>query len=164
MTNLNKILAISFYLVVTSCFSSSVHDSNYKGYYKIGQPYAVKDKIYYPRQYENYEAKGTASWYGNKFHGRKTANGEIFNKDELTAAHNTLPLPSVVRVTNLENGKSVVVRVNDRGPFSKNRVIDVSRNAATKLGFVNKGTTKVEVKLLKEETDDLYERLNLKVK
>ena len=88
---------------------------------------------------------GNASWYGNQFHGRKTSSGERYNMNALTAAHKTLPIPSYARVTNTKNGKSVIVRVNDRGPFHGNRVIDVSKAAAQQLGFINQGTAHVKV-------------------
>src|SRR5690606_29824158 len=93
----------------------------------------------------HYDRIGIASWYGSDFHGRLTANGEIYDQNRLTAAHPTLPLPSTVRVTNLSNGRSVVVRVNDRGPFLHDRIIDLSRTAAQQLGFANRGLAKVRV-------------------
>ena len=92
-----------------------------------------------------------ASWYGGKFHGRKTASGEKFNKNKLTAAHRNLPFGTKIKVTNLSNGKKVVLRINDRGPFIKSRVLDVSRKAAKELGFLNQGKTKVHVLILKKE-------------
>ncbi|MDB2574712.1 septal ring lytic transglycosylase RlpA family protein, partial [Alphaproteobacteria bacterium] len=95
-----------------------------------------------------YDNTGIASWYGSKFHGRRTANGEIFDMDLLTAAHPTLPMPVRAKVTNLENGRSVVVRINDRGPFAKDREIDMSRHAADVLGFKEKGTAQVRVQYL----------------
>jgi rare lipoprotein A len=95
--------------------------------------------------------KGMASWYGGKFHGRKTASGEKFNKNKLTAAHRNLPFGTKIKVTNLSNGKKVVLRINDRGPFIKSRVLDVSRKAAKELGFLNQGKTKVHVLILKKE-------------
>ena len=95
----------------------------------------------------NFEEIGVASWYGKHFNGKKTANGEIYNANDMTAAHPTLPLPSIVIVTNLDNGKSVKVRVNDRGPSAKDRIIDVSEKAAIELGFKEKGMTNVEIKL-----------------
>lgn len=116
-----------------------------RGEYKVGKPYQIAGVWYYPRVDENYDATGIASWYGPKFHGRSTANGETFNQNAVTAAHPTLPMPSLVRVTNLENGRSLVVRVNDRGPFAHGREIDLSRRAAELLGFVNQGTAKVRV-------------------
>ncbi len=116
-----------------------------KGGYKVGKPYQVQGVWYYPRVDPNYDRTGIASWYGKPFHGRDTANGEVYDMNALTAAHKTLPLPSRVRVTNLENGRSIVLRVNDRGPFVHGRIIDVSRRAAQLLGFQGKGTAKVQV-------------------
>lgn len=115
------------------------------GRYHVGKPYVIAGITYVPEENPNYRAVGTASWYGDAFHGRLTSNGEIFDMRSLTAAHPTLPLPSYVRVTNMANGKSVVVRVNDRGPFHSNRVIDVSSRAAELLGFRNHGTARVKV-------------------
>lgn len=105
----------------------------------------------------NYDEVGIASWYGPKFHGRPTANGEIYDMNALTAAHTTLPLPSIVRVTNLENGRSMLLRVNDRGPFVKGRLIDVSRRAAQLLGFAAKGTARVRVENVTSRVPDGYE-------
>ena len=118
------------------------------GIYKIGTPYQIMGIWYYPRENSNYDEMGIASWYGPKFHGRRTANGEIFDMNLLTAAHPTLPMPVRARVTNLENGKSIIVRINDRGPFAKDREIDLSRKAAEVLGFRDKGTTEVRVQYL----------------
>ncbi len=126
-----------------------------KGIYKVGDPYQIDGVWYYPGEDYGYAETGIASWYGVEFHGKTTANGEIFNMNALTAAHRTLPMPSLVRVTNLENGRTVVVRVNDRGPFNHGRVIDVSRRTAQLLGFENKGTAKVRVKILPEESRSL---------
>lgn len=95
-----------------------------------------------------YSQVGVASWYGGKFHGRKTANGETYDQNRMTAAHRTLPFGTKVEVTNLRNGRSVVVRINDRGPFIKGRIIDVSRRAAGELGFRNQGITKVRVRAI----------------
>lgn len=134
--------------------TSSAHipmDTN-GGYYKVGKPYRIKGKTYHPNSSYSYNRTGIASWYGQRFHNKKTANGEIFNKNELTAAHKTLPLPCLARVTNLENGKSIVVRVNDRGPFSGKRIIDLSQRAAQLLNFERKGIAKVRVQVLKEES------------
>ncbi len=122
------------------------------GTYKVGTPYQVAGQWYYPHEDFTYDETGIASWYGADFHGGKTSNGEIFNKDELTAAHKTLPLPTLARVTNLENGKSIVVRINDRGPFSGERIIDVSQRAAQLLGFEKKGTAQVRVQVLSDES------------
>ena len=115
------------------------------GIFRVGSPYVVAGQTYVPQYDPNYRAEGLASWYGDDFHGRFTANGEIFDKDGITAAHTTLPLPSYVRVTNLTNGKSLIVRVNDRGPYAHNRLIDVSTRAAHLLGFYNRGTVPVRV-------------------
>ncbi len=138
------------------------NEGQYIGYFKIGNPYDIEGLEYVPQDYEDFEETGTASWYGDQFNGKKTANGEYYNMHSMTAAHPTLPLPSLVRVTNLRNGKSVIARVNDRGPFSKNRVIDVSEKAAIALDFKNKGTTEVKVEFLKTETDKLLEKLKIK--
>lgn len=118
-----------------------VHSGNYKK-----DPYSVLGKTYYPRPTaRGYQEVGTASWYGTKFHGQATANGEIYDLYGMTAAHKTLPLPSYVKVTNLDNGRSVILRVNDRGPFYSNRVIDLSFAAAKKLGYADMGTARVKV-------------------
>lgn len=122
------------------------------GHYKVGVPYTIKGQTYYPQENFSYEETGIASWYGPGFHGRKTANGEKFDQDEMTAAHRTLQLPSVARVTNLDNGRSVVVRVNDRGPYASNRIMDLSRRAAEELGFIRQGTANVHVQVLENES------------
>jgi rare lipoprotein A len=112
---------------------------------KIGKPYQINGEWYFPRMVDRYREIGVASWYGLPFHGRQTANGEIYDMHGMTAAHPTLPLPSLARVTNLENGRSIKVRINDRGPFAKKRIIDLSRRAAWELGFKEQGTAEVEV-------------------
>ncbi|MBX3584530.1 MAG: septal ring lytic transglycosylase RlpA family protein [Rhizobiaceae bacterium] len=112
---------------------------------QIGKPYKVRGKVYYPKEEKNYKKTGLASWYGDAFHGRLTANGEIYDMTHLTAAHPTMPLPSYARVTNMENGSSVIVRVNDRGPYSHNRLIDLSKRAAEMLDYTHSGTAKVKV-------------------
>ena len=111
----------------------------------VGKPYRIAGKWYRPAENTSYNETGTASWYGPNFHGRQTANGEIFDQFALSAAHPTLPLPSYVRVKNLANGRSITVRVNDRGPFANNRLIDLSRRSAEVLGFINAGTARVQV-------------------
>lgn len=118
------------------------------GVYKVGKPYQVGGEWYYPKEDPDYSNVGIASWYGLDFHGRRTANGEIYDMDSLTAAHPTLPLPSYAKVTNLENGREVVVRINDRGPYAAGREIDVSKRAAELLAFKDKGTAKVRVSYL----------------
>ena len=115
------------------------------GTYRVGKPYTVGGKTYVPREDANYRAEGVASWYGDAFHGRLTANGEVFDMASLTAAHPTLPIPSYARVTNLSNGKSLIVRVNDRGPFHNDRLIDLSNRAADLLAFKGNGIARVRV-------------------
>ena len=120
--------------------------------YKIGNKYEVKGKFYYPKKDLNYNKTGIASWYGPKFHGKLTANGEIYDQNALTAAHKTLPLPSSVKVTNLVNSKSLILRINDRGPFVNDRIIDLSSKAADLLDLKKNGTGLVRVTILKEQT------------
>jgi peptidoglycan lytic transglycosylase len=115
------------------------------GRYQVGEPYQVKGKWYKPEDDPDYVAVGLASWYGPNFHGRLTANGEVYNQYALSAAHPTLPLPSYARVTNLDNGRSVIVRVNDRGPFAHDRIIDLSARAADVLNYQKKGVASVKV-------------------
>src|SRR4051795_12476925 len=115
------------------------------GTYRVGKPYTVAGRVYVPEEDPNYRAEGMASWYGDDFHGRLTANGEVFDMTSLTAAHPTLPIPSYARVTNVRNGKSLIVRVNDRGPYHDNRLIDVSNKAAELLEFKANGVAKVRV-------------------
>lgn len=105
-------------------------DKTASGTYKVGKPYQINGVWYYPSEDYGYDETGVGSWYGPDFHGKPTANGEIFDQNGLTAAHRTLPMPSLVRVTNLENGRSIMVRVNDRGPFAHGRIIDLSRRSA----------------------------------
>jgi len=112
-------------------------------------PYTVLGQTYYLMEDEtDYRERGIASWYGKKFHGRRTSNGEVYDMYAMTAAHKKLPIPSYVRVTNLENDRQVVVRVNDRGPFHENRIIDLSYAAAQRLGFADQGTAEVEVEII----------------
>ncbi len=120
--------------------------------YKVGKPYQVSGVWYYPREDYDYDETGIASWYGPDFHGKMTANGEAFDQNAVSAAHKTLPMPSVVRVTNLDNGRSLVVRINDRGPFVNGRIIDLSRRAAQLLGVEGAGTAKVRVQVLADES------------
>ncbi|SMF78971.1 rare lipoprotein A [Azospirillum oryzae] len=122
------------------------------GVYKVGKPYQINGVWYYPKEDYGYDETGIASWYGPGFHEKATANGEIYDQNELTAAHKTLPMPSLVRVTNLDNGRSIVVRVNDRGPYANGRIIDMSRRGAQLLGFDGPGTAKVRVQILAEES------------
>ncbi|TPO01405.1 septal ring lytic transglycosylase RlpA family protein [Mesorhizobium sp. B1-1-5] len=112
---------------------------------QLGKPYQVRGKWYYPKEDKGYAKVGLASWYGDAFHGRLTANGEVYDMTHLTAAHPTMPLPSYARVTNLETGSSVIVRVNDRGPYHEGRIIDVSERAAQMLDYAKVGTARVKV-------------------
>lgn len=146
---------LPFLLVLASCSSNPLIASGKGGRYKEGGIYKIKGVKYNARKNLNYVETGLASWYGGKFHGRKTANGEIFNKHQLTAAHKTLPMPTYVRVKNLKNGRSLVLRVNDRGPYksdhgtdTRNRIIDVSRKAAELLDFLKAGTARVQVRYI----------------
>ena len=130
-----------------------------RGHYKVGQPYEIKGVWYYPAEDPFYDEEGIASWYGEPFHGQLTANGEIYDMNELTAAHKTLPMPVYVRVTNLENGRSLVLRVNDRGPFIAGRIIDVSRRGAQLLGFEENGTAQVRVQVIDRESGRTWAEL-----
>lgn len=131
---------------------SITRDTQSQGGYKVGNPYLIDGQEYMPQENFNYSETGIASWYGPGFHAKKTANGEDYDQNELTAAHRTLQMPSLVRVTNLDNGRSVVLRVNDRGPFARGRIIDVSSKAADLLAFKGKGTAKVRVETLPAES------------
>ncbi len=135
------------------------YEKHATGEFKIGASYSQKGKKYAPEVDIDYNEEGLASWYGPRFHGGKTANGSKFDQNEYTAAHRTLPLPSVVRVVNLENQRSVLLVVNDRGPFQKlgkgKRIIDISKKAAQDLGMLHKGVAKVRVEYLHEETKKL---------
>ena len=115
------------------------------GAYKVGKPYNINGRTYVPQENPHYRAEGVASWYGRDFHGRLTANGEVYDMHSISAAHTTLPLPSYVRVTNLNNGRSIVVRVNDRGPYHRDRVIDLSIGTAKALDFYRRGIARVRV-------------------
>ncbi len=129
------------------------------GYVKTGKPYKVMGQWYYPlASAAGYNETGVASWYGKKFHGKATANGERYDMHTMSAAHKTLPMPTMVRVTNLDNGRSVVVRVNDRGPFIKSRIIDLSYAAARSLGYDKKGTAHVRVQTLDGNTSTARNR------
>lgn len=150
---LSSAAAISAILALAACSSGPVP----KGV-KIGKPYSVSGKTYYPAYDPTYDETGIASWYGPGFHGSSTANGEQFDTHDLTCAHPTLPMPSMVRVTNLENGKTLVVRVNDRGPFAEGRIVDLSKEAAKRLGI--KGLAKVRVQYLRDESEQYIAAVN----
>jgi rare lipoprotein A len=131
-------------LTLAGCGSSSA-----PGAYKLGKPYQIGGRWYYPEYDPGYDRVGTASWYGEQFHGRATANGERFDRKSVSAAHPTLPLPSLVRVVNLANHRELVVRVNDRGPFVDDRLIDLSQEAARQLGFERQGLAQVRVQFVR---------------
>lgn len=131
------------------------------GVYKVGKPYQIAGRWYHPREEPDYVESGIASWYGADFHGRKTANGEIYDMNALTAAHRTLPMPSYAYVTALKTGRTVLVRINDRGPFAGNRIIDLSKATATALGIKSDGISKVRVRYAGRAPlngDDRHER------
>lgn len=130
-----------------------------QGGYKVGTPYQIEGTWYTPKEDYSYQEVGLASWYGKDFHGKRTANGEKYDMNAMTAAHRTLPMPSLVRVTNVDNGRSAILRVNDRGPFARSRVLDVSKRAADALGFASQGTATVRVEILAEESIALKTRL-----
>jgi rare lipoprotein A len=123
-----------------------------RGLYKVGNPYLIDGVPYYPHEDYEYSEIGTASWYGDSFHGQRTANGEVFDKEKLTAAHRTLPMPALVRVTNMDTGVSINVKVNDRGPFARDRIIDLSSAAADALDMKATGTARVKVEILADES------------
>lgn len=125
--------------------SISLADERKNAVAKVGKPYSIGGRWYIPRHDPNYNDVGMASWYGPDFDGKRTANGEIYNMMRLTAAHPTLPMPSYVSVTNMSNGRTIVVRVNDRGPFARGRIIDLSKRAAQLLGYTGHGTARVRV-------------------
>ena len=153
-------LCVVLGFLLTACASSGPEFGNnhHPGYhrgqpsYKVGAAYQINGVWYHPRVDYDYDETGLASWYGEAFDGQATANGEIYNLNELSAAHKTLPLPSVVEVTNQRNGRSLRLRVNDRGPYVEGRIIDVSRRASQLLGFETAGTTPVRVRILKDES------------
>jgi rare lipoprotein A len=128
------------------------------GYFKVGSSYKIKGRRYQPKETYNYTETGIASWYGPGFDGKMTANGEIFDEDEFTAAHKTLQLPSIIRVTNLSNGRTIILRVNDRGPFAHDRILDVSDRAASVLGFKHKGTAKIRLEVLGDASREVASR------
>jgi rare lipoprotein A len=158
---MKRLLAcMALLLILTGCSELELasntakynHHAQEEGTFKVGNPYKVEGEWYYPKEQYTYSETGIASWYGPGFNGHHTANGEVYDANELTAAHRTLQMPSLVRVTNLDNGKSVIVRVNDRGPYRRGRVMDVSSKAADLLGFKGSGTAKVRLDLLPRES------------
>jgi rare lipoprotein A len=164
MRNASRILCIAagsaaLALALSACGSgpqgrpSARSPDDGRGAYKVGKAYDIDGKTYYPAENWSYDEVGMASWYGPGFHGRQTASGEIYDQHATSAAHPTLPMPSIVRVTNLANGKEVIARVNDRGPFAHNRLIDLSKGAARQIGLDISGTAKVRVQLLTRESE-----------
>ena len=156
----NKIFLLFVVFFIISCsetsfiINSAKRLSNYTKdpNYKVGKPYKVNGQWFYPAVNYNYDEVGLASWYGPNFHGKKTANGEIFDQNIVSAAHKTLPMPSIVRVTNLENDKVLEIRINDRGPFVRRRIIDLSKKAAEILGVIKSGTAKVRVQIIEDKS------------
>jgi rare lipoprotein A len=146
-------------LAVNTAKKLSPPEATSRGVYKVGNPYQIDGVWYYPAEDYNYDETGIASWYGPGFHQKFTANGEIFDQNDLTAAHRTLPMPCFVRVTNLDNGRSIVLRVNDRGPYARGRILDVSRRGAQLLGYEGGGTARVRVQILAQESRDLADAM-----
>ncbi|WP_421998705.1 septal ring lytic transglycosylase RlpA family protein [Reyranella sp.] len=136
----------------TSGSRSSSASAAQRGSYKVGSPYKIDGVSYTPQESFTLVETGVASWYGPGFHGKSTANGERYDQSDRTAAHRTLQMPAIVRVTNLDNGRTTVVRINDRGPFARNRIIDLSRTAAEELDVVRRGTAHVRVEVLGPES------------
>lgn len=151
MSAVSKIaIVLSSAVFFSACAVAPPRTSAPNPHYKVGNPYKVNGRTYRPAVDPNYNRVGLASWYGSDFHRKPTANGEIFDKNRISAAHKTLPLPSIVEVRNLENGRRLFVRVNDRGPFVDDRIIDLSEAAARALGFHHKGLAKVRVRYVRE--------------
>ncbi|MEX0760777.1 MAG: septal ring lytic transglycosylase RlpA family protein [Tistlia sp.] len=157
------VLALSLLLALTACSEVQFAAQTAKGFagppgseqvgrYKVGNPYQIAGKWYYPQADLAYDETGIASWYGPGFHGKQTANGERYDQQALTAAHPTLPMPSLVEVTNLENGRVLKLRINDRGPYKNGRILDLSKRAADLLDVTRRGTAKVRVRVLREES------------
>jgi rare lipoprotein A len=165
MTSIRALTALCALLLLAGCTeiqfmssltkgarSASNGPSVQQGTFKVGKPYQVEGQWYYPQEQYDLVETGLASWYGPGFDGQRTASGEVYHSDELTAAHRTLQMPSLVRVTNLDNGRSIIVRVNDRGPYKRGRVMDVSSKAADLLGMKGAGTAKVKLQVLSTES------------
>ena len=166
----NKILSSILLITLSGCIpnvhakKSDTQQVVNNTHYKVGKPYKVNNRQYNPKKHNNYTEVGIASWYGSKadkFHNKTTANGDIYNKRSLTAAHKTLPMPCMVRVTNLSNNRSVMVMINDRGPFVHGRIIDLSERAAELLGMKNRGVAKVKVEYLTKESKELLSAMQL---
>jgi rare lipoprotein A len=145
------LVAVLALVALAGCASKTATQGGSTGY-KVGKPYQIAGVWYYPHVDYEYNETGIASWYGPGFHGKRTASGEVYDQNDLTAAHRTLPMPSLVRVTNLVNGRQITLKVNDRGPFAHGRIIDVSRRAAQLLDFERTGTARVRVEIMAEES------------
>jgi rare lipoprotein A len=159
------LLAITLASLIGGCATRKIvsHPPSSKKYPTTQRPYKINGKTYYPiDSARGYRESGTASWYGKKFHGRKTANGETYNMYAKTAAHKTLPMNTMVLVKNLENGRETVVRINDRGPFSRGRIIDLSYTSANEIDMVRKGTARTQIITLGESTGSGGNRDKLK--
>ncbi|MFP3020032.1 MAG: septal ring lytic transglycosylase RlpA family protein [Wolbachia sp.] len=152
----NLVFLCLIFVLMSSCSFSNRFNCT-AGHYKIGCSYTINGITYYPKNCKHYEEIGIASWYGIEDHGTLTANGEVFNRHLISAAHKTLPLPCFALVTNLENGRKLVVRINDRGPFIEGRIIDLSEKAAQVLGFHKVGLAKVKVQYLRKMSEQLIQ-------
>lgn len=149
--------AVLLLALATGCASHKASTVASRGMYKVGAPYKIDGTTYVPQEEFNHTETGVASWYGPGFHGKYTANGEVYDQADRTAAHRTLQLPCVVRVTNLENGLSTTVRINDRGPYARNRILDVSKATAETLGMIGKGTARIRIDQLEAESRTVKE-------
>jgi rare lipoprotein A (peptidoglycan hydrolase) len=147
--NFATLTSYLFIFFLTSC---STHRYTIKGLTRSSKAYQVNGHWYFPQKFYNYDEVGLASWYGPGFHGSKKAQGEIYNQNAMSAAHKTLPLPTIVKVTNMANNKSVILLVDDRGPFKNKRIVDLSAAAAKELDLYNKGVGKVRVRALLKES------------
>lgn len=152
-------LSLGLCALLAACQTTTPLPSGAPRTVKLGKPYSVDGNMYYPKYDPHYSEEGIASWYGPGFHGKKTANGETYDQHAFTAAHKTLPMPSIVRVTNLKTGKSISVRITDRGPFKSGRIIDLSKGAAQALNI--QGLEKVRVEYQKEDTEKLWASMNI---
>jgi len=163
MKGLSRLAILLLGLMVAGCAETTlvvdqtkrINGENQVAPYKVGNPYQIDGVWYYPAVNYDYDETGIASWYGPGFVGHATANGEVYDANGLTAAHKTLPMPTLVRVTNLENGRQIQIRINDRGPYVNNRIIDLSQRAAQLLGMEQQGTAKVRVQVMADESRQL---------
>jgi rare lipoprotein A (peptidoglycan hydrolase) len=162
----SNVHALTDKVVAEYSYTKDVNIIQALGHEKVGRSYEIRGQIYTPKVYQKYKEEGYASWYGSECDSKYTANGEIFSRRGLTAAHRTLPIPSIIKVTNLANNKVAILKLNDRGPFinttphAKHRILDVSKEAAHRLGFLRGGVARVRVELLPRETAKLRRALN----